>query len=357
MKRWIIACALLAVFQLGLTFWTNWGHENSGGQAGKGPLLALQTPAVNGLVLEDNEGRKLQLNKPGERWVLPDSSHFPADSIRVQGLVDKLVHLQRGWPEAATSEAAIRFKVAPENFAHRLTLLDNGKPLQVVYFGTSPGLRKLYLRVDKDPEIHSLAIAAQDLETRPDAWIDTTALQLKADQLARVHLPGLELEQGTDGLQPVGLQAGEELVKERRDSLVSRLTGLSITALLGTEVKPEYGLDHPALEYRVELRDGSTISYLFGQPPKPLESKVPQAAPETEASMVLKVSNQEQLVRVDGRQVDELKRASRAQLVQTKAVHPAPPVAESGPSAGSAPAISAPPPQPSETPSPPAAGQ
>ncbi|WP_448872977.1 DUF4340 domain-containing protein [Desulfobulbus propionicus] len=320
MKRWIIVCSLLVLAQAGLTVWTHWGHRGSGPQSAKGSLLAVQAASINGLVLEDDDGHKLELNRVKEQWVLPGSGNFPADAIRVQELIDKLVNLQRGWPEATTSEAATRFKVAPENFAHRFTLLENGKPLNVVYFGASPGLRRLYLRLDKDPEIHSLAIAAHDLDTKADAWIDTRVLHLKADQVARVHLPGVELEQGKDGLQPVDLQEGEELNKDRRDSLVNRLTGLSISALLGKEAKPEYGLGHPALEYGIELKDGTRISYLFGQAPKPVETKGAGTPPVTDNSFVLKVSTQEQLFRVAGWQVEELKKANRADLVKTRAM-------------------------------------
>ncbi|MGE4560385.1 MAG: DUF4340 domain-containing protein [Desulfobulbus sp.] len=340
MKRWIIVCALLVLIQAGLTFWTNWGQRDGGAPAAKGPLLAVQAASISSLLLEDNEGHKLALKKVKDHWVLPGSDGFPADSIRIQGLIDKLVHLQRGWPEATTGDAATRFKVAPENFVHRLTLLENGNPLKVLYFGTSPGLRKLYLRVDKDPEIHAMTLAAHDLATKVDDWIDTSVLHLKADQVVRVHLPGVELERGKDGLQPVGLQEGEELVKSERDGLVNRLTGLSISALLGPEAKPEYGLDHPALEYSVELEGGATISYLFGQPPKPAEAKDSQPLPVT--SYVLKVSSQEQLLRVDGWQVDMLKKASRAELVKAKVTATPPQPVEVQPSGESTSAPSGP---------------
>ncbi|MDD2463599.1 MAG: DUF4340 domain-containing protein [Desulfobulbus sp.] len=341
MKRWILVCALLVLVQVGATVWTNWGQPQSGTLAAKGPLLALQAASINGLLLEDFAGQKLALEKRNEHWVLPGADKFSADAVRIQGLIDKLVGLQRGWPEAATSEAATRFKVAPENFAHRLTVLENGKAVKVIYFGSSPGLRALYLRVDKDPEIYSMTIAANDLAAKEGDWIDTTVLHLKADQVVRVQLPGLELEQGKAGLQPVGLKEGEELVKEQRDLLVNRLTGLSISALLGKEVRPEYGLDHPVLAYSVVLKDGTTISYQFGQKPKSAQAqeKTPSVI---DNSYVLKVSNQEQLLQVDGWQVDELKKASRGELVQTKvATTPAPKAAEVQPA--SAPAI---PPQP-----------
>jgi hypothetical protein len=317
MKRWIVVCAILVLAQVGLTLWTNLAHQRGVSERAKGPLLAMQGATVTGLLLEDGAGRSLALNKVKDGWILPGSADFPADAVRIQSLIGKLTALQRGWPEATTAEAATRFKVAADRFEHKLTLLQQEKPLAVVYFGISPGLRKLYFRVDNDPEIHVLEVPPHDLDTSTDAWIDTSVLHLKPEQVLRVSLPGLELEQTKQGLQPAGLKEGEELIKDRRDSLVKRLTRLSISHILGKEVKPEYGLDKPALRYSIALEGGTTIDYLFGQPPKPASKE--GELPVGDNSYVLKVSNQEQLLRVDGWQVDELKKASRASLVKPKA--------------------------------------
>jgi hypothetical protein len=293
-------------------------------QTDKGPLLKLTASEVNELLLEDGEGRKLRLKKEKEKWILPESGSFPADTVRVQGLIERLAGLQRGWPEATTTEAATRFKVAPERFERKLSLGKDGKSLGTVFFGASPGLRKIYLRVDGDVEIQTLALPQHELEVKADNWINTGILHLKPEQVTRVELPGLQLERTQDGLQPADLKPEEELVKDRRDLLVKRLAGLTVTALLGVENKPEYGLDNPALRYTVELDGGVTIDYLFGQPPKSAQGEGKEGLlPMAENSSVLKVSNQEQLFRVDGWQLEEIKSATRAALVRAKAQKPA----------------------------------
>lgn len=359
MKRWIVVCAILVLAQVGLTVWTNLAHRGSGSPTAKGPLLAVQGARIDGLILEDAQGKKLELRKAGDHWILPGSGGFPADFGRVQDLVGKLAALQRTWPEATTTEAATRFRVAPDRFERKLTLLQQGKSMAMVYFGTSPGLRKLYFRVDKDPEIHALAIASQDLETKADNWIDTTVLHLKPEQVVAVHLPGLDLQRTKEGLQPVALHEGEELIREQRDHLVSRLTGLSISAVLGKEAKPEYGLDNPALQYSVELENSPTITYTFGQPPKKsaaLPAGTGTGAQQTplpaDNGLVLKVSNQEQLLRVDGWQVDELKKATRATLIRSKAAKTPIPASTPAQTAGQEGGDTAPVPQQPEAPEP-----
>lgn len=338
MKRWIVMCAVLALAQAGLAVWTNVARHAGETQVNKGPLLNLKAAEVNELLLEDGQGQKLALKKDADRWLLPDSGAFPADAERVQGLIDRLAALQRGWPEATTAEAATRFKVAPDKFERKLSLRANGKDVAVVYFGTSPGLRKVYLRADKDADIQAMPLAPNELEIQVDNWIDAGVLRLKPEQVTRVELPNLHLARTQDGLQPADIKPEEELVKERRDALVKRLTGLSISAILGKESKPEYGLDTPVLRYTVELEGGGKIDYLVGQPPKP-EKPEGQAAPEGEQqpppdnSYVVKASNQEQLLRVDGWQIEELKNAARASLVRTKAQQPASPQQSATPDA------------------------
>lgn len=321
MKRLILICAMLVLVQTGLAVLTHVYKNSDVSRSAKGPLLKLAAAEVDELLLEDGQRRKLLLKKDKEQWQLPESASFPADSVRVQGLIDRLAGLQRGWPEATTAEAATRFKVAADRFERKLTLRSNGANLGVLYFGSSPGLRKLYLRVDGDQEIGTLTMAPHDLEVGPDAWIDTHVLQLKPEQVVRVDLPGVQLERGQEGLQPVDLAADEEVAKDRRDALVKRISGLTISSVLGTENKPEYGLENPALRYSLELEGGQRIEYLFGQPPK-TEAKEPQGQLPEPPLYVLKVSGRDQLFRVEGWQVDALTRVTRAVLVRPKVQPP-----------------------------------
>lgn len=349
MKRWILFCALLMVVQVGLTVVTQVAHRADTSQSAKGPLLKLNVAEINELLLEDGEGHKLRLTKEKDRWLLPDAGPFPADTARVQGLLERLAAMQRGWPEATTTEAATRFKVAPARFERKLSLRAGGTDAAVVYFGTSPGLRKIYLRVDGDKEIEAMALSPHELEVKADSWIDTAILHLKPEQVARVELPGVQLVGGKDGLHPADLKADEEVVKDRLDSVIKRLTDLSITAILGTESKPEYGLETPALRYRVTLEGGATVDYLFGQPPQPEKTEGKEPQPAAENTFVLKVSTQEQLLRVDGWQVEELKNVTRTSLVRTKTPTPT----QSSPEGEQAQAA---PPEPAQPVAPPATG-
>lgn len=327
MKRFIAGCLILLLVQIGLVAAVHVMDRAGTGQPGKGPLFAFNAADIDEALLEDSEGHHLALKKDQGRWLLPEAGSFPADSGKVQGLIDRLAGIQRGWPEATTAGAADRFKVAPGAYVRKLNLLTGGTARAIIYFGSSPGLRKMYCRGDNDPDIHSLTLSQHELEMTTDSWIDTKILHLKPEQIKRIDLSGLRLERGEGGLAPADLAAGEEVVTEQRDGLVNRLAGLTINSILGAKDEPEYGLGTPVLRCTVELDNGMAVEYIFGQPQKPAkpagkDGTMPPPVPD-EQPFVLKVSNQEQLFRVDGWQVNELKNAARSSLVRAKTPSPA----------------------------------
>lgn len=317
MKKLILICAALVLVQTGLAVWTNFSSHSDKSRSEKGPLLKIAAAEVNELLLEDGEGHKLLLKKEKDQWQLPELASFPADTVRVQELISRLAGLQRGWPEATTAEAAPRFKVAIDHFERKLTFRKSGVDLGVLYFGSSPGLRKMYVRVNGDHEIQTLTMAQHELEIGADAWIDTGILHLKPGQVVRAELPGVKLERKNEELQPADLTANEEVVKDRRDALVKRITGLTISSVLGKEAKAEYGLATPSFRFSLELDSGERIEYVFGQPPQKEAKETRSQLPEPQ-SYVLKVSNRDQLFRVDGWQVDEIRKVDRASLARPK---------------------------------------
>ena len=319
MKKLIGICAVVLVVQVGLAVLTNWRNPGGEGKGiAKGPLLQLAAAEVDEVLLEDGTGQKIALKKNKERWQLPAQGNFPADSVRIQGMIERVAGMQRGWPEAATAEAAVRFKVDVARFERKMTLKKGGAALGTVYFGTSPGLRKIYCRVDGDKEIQAFAMATDELDMKLDNWIDTGMLHLKVEQIHRVNLPGISLVRQGKDLIPSDLKNDEEVAVGQRDAAVKRIAGLTITSLLEKGNKPEYGLEHPALHYTVEMENGTRIEYVFGQLAQAAQATPEKPAGEVNTSSVLQVSGQERLFRLESWQVEELLHVSRASLVRTK---------------------------------------
>lgn len=327
MKRLIGICAILVLIQTGLTIATHVIGRDQGPHHSKGPLLAIEPRNIDQVVLADDQGNSLVLDRRNGRWLLPATDNFPADSERVEDLIARLSARQRGWPEAATAEAANRFKVAADRFERMLRLRREGKDLSTLYFGTAPSLRRIYLRVDGDQEIHSLAMSQHELSVKADDWIDPGVLKIEPGQIVEVDLPGLRLKNTPDGLQPSDLKDGEEVVGDLRDALIKRLCGLTINGLLGKEGKPEFGLEQPILRYTLVLKDGKLREYRFGRQQAKTEEhgdKGQGMAPGAGPVTVLKVSDHDQFFKMDGWQVDEIRNISRSALVRDRTVPQAP---------------------------------
>lgn len=326
MRKSILGCLMVLAVQIGLAVWSHWPAAEEGVTAKKGLLLGINPGVITELLLEDAAGQSLILKKIQGKWVIPGQENFPADSTRVQALVERLAALQRGWPEASTVEAASRFQVAAERFAWRLTLSQEGNEQGKLYFGTSPGLRKLYCRKEGDKEILAMAVTPQELDLKIDNWIDTKVLHLETNTIKRLILPSAILVRQGQELQPEGLGEQEEVIKDQLDSLVKTAAGLTVRSLLGKERKAVYGLETPLLRFSIELEDGKTVEYTVGREAKPQE-KAPAdgTASPPEPVTVVQVSGHQSLFQVDGWQIDALLKADRASLIRTK---PAPQEAE-----------------------------
>ena len=83
------------------------------------------------------------------------------------------------------------------------------------------------------------------------------------------------------------------------------MSGLRIQSLLGTDVKPEYRQDEPALELTMTRNDGEVLSYRFSKP-------------EDAAYYVLKRSDMEVYFKVAEYTVNPVKDTTREKLVQAR---------------------------------------
>ncbi|PIE69552.1 MAG: hypothetical protein CSA21_01680 [Deltaproteobacteria bacterium] len=299
-----------------------------GGGDTAGPLFAEIDPAaIQEVRLVDDAGKQLLLRRDDNQWVLPEYFAFTADTSLVEKLLSRLANLDRGWPEATTDAAATRFKVADQVFERRLVLSD-AKGELTLFFGASPGMRKIYCRKAGDREIHAVPLALHDLSVEAKEWIDPTILHLDEKKITRLELPGLVLVQGEQGLEPEHLAKGERVQREALDRLVGELTRLDITAVLEKNSDAAAVLKEPELVIRAEMEDGTTLVYELARPLKEVEADAQTDAPAAgqehaekpeenrEPWYLLRVSGHDLLFRVDGWRVNGLKAPDRETLVK-----------------------------------------
>jgi hypothetical protein len=288
------------------------------------PLVELEQNQINRIVLEGPDHSKVTLVKEGANWLLPDLGQFPADSNRVNTMLEKITSSKTGPPIATTAGAKARFEVDDETFERRITLAENDKPLATLYVGSSPGLRRSYVRTGGNDGIFALELAAYDVPVQLADWEDKTVLHLAKNDITALEVAGLRIEQAAQpasaspGKQTTweakGLEAGRQLQlkSDAVDKVIQLLTDLSFEKVLGRDPSQEYGLERPLLTITLTRKPGDTLTYLLGKNPK-------------NNDYTLKVSNRPEYFRLPSyRATALLEAADRKQLLNTTSAAPAP---------------------------------
>lgn len=306
MKKWITILSALLTLQIALAAGLFVNRDRYGAFVTEEKMIVYDVKEVDALEIEDGEKRKLVLKRESDVWTIPAIDGFPADKNAVERLLEKLEGLEKGWPVATTSGAAKRFKVADDEFERKLTLSKGESVISSLFVGTSPGLRKVHVRLPGEDEVYSVELNTYEMETEREDWIDKSVLSLRAEDVAGIELPNLTLVRHNGRMDPEDLEDDDEAVKEEVDRLIDRIAGLKIKSILGKEKKPEYLQEDPELRYTVKLASGDSRDYVFSKP-------------KDESYYVLKSSVREEYFSVDTWLVDRIKEVEREEFVRKKA--------------------------------------
>jgi hypothetical protein len=305
MKKWISILGGLLAVQLIVAVAVNVSDQDYGAFEAKEKLLGFDKQKVNRLLIEDDK-ESVTLRKSAGQWVLPDADDFPAMQKSVDDLLDKLAGLEKGWPVATTSGASRRFRVADDDYEHRVTLYAGDEVAARLYIGTSPGFRKVHIRPEREDAVFVAELNAWEVDTQVDAWIDKGLLGLDDAEVAQVDIAGkLSLKNQAGELQLVGLAEQETTNSEAARSLIDKLSKLRIESLKSGEEAAKYTQQDPVLDISVALKDGRALRYRFYKE-------------ENESNYLLKRSDMDSFFEIASYSVDPLRHASREKLVVVK---------------------------------------
>ncbi len=304
MKKWTFILSGLLAVQLVLAVVLNLTGEEYGTFQSEEKLLSFNRQTVDSLWIEDGTD-SVVLKKQEGKWLLPESGDFPASQRDVERLMNQLAALEKGWPVAKTRGAARRFTVDEEQFERKLVLLSDNTIQATLYVGSSPGFRKVYVRPGDGDEIFTVDFNTWEADAKTDDWIDKDILTLDESNVERVEMLGITLQREDGKLQVADLGQKEQTNGEESRALLGKLTGLRIQSLLGTEAKPEYRQDKPALEVKMTRKGGEVLGYRFSRP-------------EDASFYVLKRSDLDYYFKVAEYTVDPVKETTREKLVQVR---------------------------------------
>jgi len=269
MNKTIRILAVIAVAQLILTV-TIWsGDSGLKGQGDKSTLLGFNKTEIDHIFIKDDEN-EVSLNKKEGKWQTANA--FPADQIKVDALLSTLENLKVGLPVTTSSSALQRFKVDDNDYERYVQLQTDSNTVAELYLGTGAGARQTHARNGEQETIYTVAIGSYDAPSKIEDWQDKNILHLDDKSVKAIELMGLKLlrDNAADKGSALTLWKSEILPDNKlvnqaaiNDSLQTLLS-LRFDKVLGTEIKPEYGLEKPLLELKLVHKEGAR-HYKFGK--------------------------------------------------------------------------------------------
>ena len=153
MKNSVVILGALLTLQLALAVSLNLGRDRHRAFEPEEKLLNVDAGEADTIRIDGGEGEHVTLERQEDEWRLPELSGFPANQASVERLLGRLTDLDKGWPVATTGSASRRFKVADSAFERKLTLSKGDETLAALFVGTSPGFRKVHVRLPGEDAI------------------------------------------------------------------------------------------------------------------------------------------------------------------------------------------------------------
>ncbi|MGR9107249.1 MAG: DUF4340 domain-containing protein [Gammaproteobacteria bacterium] len=297
--------SILLLLQVSLAAILFFTESDSGAFVSNQKLLDLSFDALNKIVIEEAGNKNLVIEKQDKHWKLPGYFDFPAADDKVNRVLGKLFDANLGWPVATTESAEKRFKVAKDEFERKLAF-STANASETLYLGTSPGFKKIHVRVDGQNNIYGIDFSAYQASTKAIDWADQNVLHVPREEIAALEMPGFVIKRDNDRFQVEGLADGEEGVQTEIDGLITQVSTIGFQDVLGKSDDPSYQLGSPALDFTLVKKDGQRIGFRYGQL-------------KDQEDFVLKPSTSEYYFKIPKYSVEGLKGFERAKLVKAAA--------------------------------------
>ncbi len=266
-RPFVLVLTALLCAQVALAVGVAFTRSNHAAFDAKEPLLAFQPAKVDQIAIDDDAGKKVELQKEDGKWVIPSSSSFPADQAKVESFLNKLAALKKGWPVAETAAAADRFKVTDKTHDRRVVLSSGGSKVGELLIGTSPTYRQVHVRAADGPGIYTVELAAYDAGSSADAWIDRSLLDTQRDKIANVTLGDITID-GKDGkFTLAGLTKEDKVLPDKVDALASAVAHPLFDTVQGKGKDALARVDNPDIQAVVKRTDGSSVTYRYKKDP------------------------------------------------------------------------------------------
>lgn len=252
--------------------------------------------------------RTIDLQKPGDAWVLTSPMKTAADQFAVGSLIHSALDAK---PEKVVLDKDVKwdeYGLDKPDFTVTLTTKDN-KKTEILFGAANPAKSSYYARVDDQPKLLLVADTLKNsLNKTPYDLRDKSVLSMAADDVER-----LVISKGKESVE-LELQDKDKWLLTKPERFAAKKSvieaGLNaLTALKAKEIIDEpkregdpYGLDNPEESITIAGKKLEQV-LLVGKPAGDAKEPAPGAGP----NLYTKVKGQDTVYVVEGRAIRSLK--------------------------------------------------
>lgn len=263
MKRQHQILAGILVIQILISVWVFWPEPAATG-TGEPVFPDLSADDVVGLRITDDTGNEIALRKTEAGWVLPEAGNYPALEGSITPVLEKVASLRTGSLVTRSDTSHKQLQVAEDEFVRRILVETADGETHTFYLGSAPRYTATHFRVAGDANTYlTTALSTWELNVQPNQWIDTAYTEIDQETVISVVIDN---GQGTftfvrdetgDNWTLADLAADEEIATSSTNAVVRNVTSLTLSAPLGTEEQPAYGMDAPNATVSIETPEGT----------------------------------------------------------------------------------------------------
>ena len=231
---------------------------------GEGVFPEVSADDIVALRITDDTGDEIVLRKTEEGWVLPEAGDYPAQEGAIAQVLEKIVALETGSLVTQSDTSHKQLQVAQDDFVRRVLFETADGETHTFYLGSAPRYTATHFRVAGDAETYlTTEVSTWELNVQPNPWVDTAYVQIDPETVNAIVL---ENSQGTFTLVRdeageswilADLAADEQVAASATNAVFRNATNMTLSAPLGTEPKPAYGLGDPNAVVSIETASGT----------------------------------------------------------------------------------------------------
>lgn len=276
------------------------------------PVFDVERDAITEIEIatrpaEGADEKPVVLARSGDGWVLRSEDDFPADGARVGELLDSLLALHARAPIATQPTSHEALSVAEDDYGRRITVRTaDGESSW--WMGPAASHAIYMRRVGEDDVYRASGASEWSFRERASGYWDPVYVHedpKRFDAVAITNAHGSLRFEKRDGTWTLTeLADGESADEDAIDELVTGLARVRMDRPVGTELRPEYGLDGKVrVDWTIPAEDQSQSGgYQVGAP--------------ADADVYLKAAGRRFVVLVPKSAVRRLQDAQRSDFVK-----------------------------------------